>query len=134
MNEVWNLDPIYKGFEDSAFAADMEKLSALAGEVNAFAAGLKDMEPLSGLKRGIDLTEQPFVASSAISRFIGDCGMQALLARMDFARELTSLFRKLSPRLFSKEGDRQRLVEAAQEHLDGLIAEENETAEEEVAS
>jgi len=58
MNEVWNLDPIYKGFEDSAFAADMEKLSALAGEVNAFAAGLKDMEPLSGLKRGIDLTEQ----------------------------------------------------------------------------
>ena len=45
---------------------------------------------------------------------------------MDFARELTALFRKLSPRLFAREGDRQRLVDAAQEHLDDLIAEEND--------
>ena len=26
MNEVWNLDPIYKGFEDPAFAADLAAL------------------------------------------------------------------------------------------------------------
>ena len=26
MNEVWNLDVIYRGFDDPAFAADMEKL------------------------------------------------------------------------------------------------------------
>ena len=77
-------------------------------------------------ERVLDLTEQPFVAAPAIARLIGDCGMKALLARMDFARELTSLFRKLSPRLFSREGDRQRLVDAAQEHLDELITEENE--------
>ena len=77
-------------------------------------------------ERVLDLTEQPFVAPPAIARLIGDCGMQALLARMDFARELTALFRKLSPRLFAREGDRQRLVDAAQEHLDDLIAEENE--------
>ena len=37
-----------------------------------------------------------------------------------------SLFRLLSPRLFAKEGDRQRLVDAAQEHLDALIERENE--------
>ena len=77
-------------------------------------------------ERVLDLTEQPFVAASAISRLIGDCGMQLILAKMDFARELTALFRKLSPRLFSNEGDRQRLVDAAQEHLDELITEENE--------
>lgn len=77
-------------------------------------------------ERVLDLTEQPFVAAPAISRLIGDCGMKALLARMDFARELTALFRKLSPRLFEREGDRQRLVDAAQEHLDELITEENE--------
>ena len=47
----------------------------------------------------------------------------------DFTRELTRLFRQLSPRLFAKEGDRQRLVDAAQEHLDGLIAQENEQEE-----
>ena len=52
--------------------------------------------------------------------------MKALLARMDFARELTGLFRKLSPRLFAREGDRQKLVDAAQEHLDELITEEND--------
>ena len=76
--------------------------------------------------RVVDLTEQAFVVSSSIAALIGDCGMKKLLARMDFARELTSLFRKLSPRLFAKEGDRQRLVEAAQEHLDEIITEENE--------
>ena len=76
--------------------------------------------------RVMDFTEQAFVAASGIAAFIGDCGMKALLARMDFARELTGLFRKLSPRLFAREGDRQRLVDAAQEHLDGLITEENE--------
>ncbi len=77
-------------------------------------------------ERVLDLTEQAFVSSPAIAHLIGDCGIKALLARMDFARELTSLFRKLSPRLFAREGDRQRLVDAAQEHLDELISEENE--------
>ena len=26
MNDVWNLDPLYQGFEDPAFEADLEKL------------------------------------------------------------------------------------------------------------
>ena len=82
--------------------------------------------------RVVDLTEQAFVAAGAIAAFEGECGLAGLLARMDFSRELTRLFRKLSPRLFAKEGDRQRLVDAAQEHLDGLVAEENE--EEEVSA
>jgi len=79
--------------------------------------------------RVVDLTEQSFVVANAIAAFEGECGLAGLLARMDFTRELTRLFRKLSPRLFAKEGDRQRLVDAAQEHLDGLIAEENEEEE-----
>ena len=40
MNEVWNLDPIYKGFEDPAFEADMAKLKAAVAEINDFAAKL----------------------------------------------------------------------------------------------
>ena len=79
--------------------------------------------------RVVDLTEQAFVAAGAIAAFEGECGLAGLLARMDFSRELTRLFRRLSPRLFAKEGDRQRLVDAAQEHLDGLVAEENEEEE-----
>ena len=81
----------------------------------------------------IDLTEQAFVAATAIAHLVGDCGMRQLLAQMDFTRELTRLFRMLSPRLFQKEGDRQRLVDAAQEHLDGLITEEEEQEEEATA-
>ena len=80
-------------------------------------------------ERVLDLTEQPFVTEAAVARLVGDCGMKAFLARMDFTRELTSLFRKLSPRLFEREGDRQRLVDAAQEHLDGIIAEEEDEAQ-----
>jgi len=79
--------------------------------------------------RVVDLTEQAFVAAGAIGAFESECGLAGLLARMDFARELTRLFRLLSPRLFAKEGDRQQLVDAAQEHLDGLVAEENEEEE-----
>ena len=86
-----------------------------------------DGEQMAG--RILDFTEQAYVAPGGIASFIGDCGMKALLARMDFARELTGLFRKLSPRLFSREGDRERLVDAAQEHLDELITEENEQQE-----
>jgi len=85
---------------------------------------LLDGEQMAG--RVMDFTEQSFVAAAGIAAFIGDCGVRKLLARMDFARELTGLFRKLSPRLFAREGDRQSLVDAAQEHLDEIITEENE--------
>ena len=76
--------------------------------------------------RVVDFTEQAFIAASAIAAFEGECGLAGLLARMDFSRELTKLFRRLSPRLFANEGDRERLVDAAQEHLDSIIAEEEE--------
>lgn len=74
--------------------------------------------------RVIDFTEKPYISSEQIAAFISQCGIMKLLAKMDFTREMISVFRKLSPRLFSSEEDRQRLVEAGQEHLDGLISEE----------
>ena len=40
MNEVWNLDVIYRGFDDPAFAADMEKLERLVQDYVAFAGEL----------------------------------------------------------------------------------------------
>ena len=86
---------------------------------------LLDGEQMTG--RILDFTEQSFVVPPGIAAFISDCGIRQLLSRMDFARELTGLFRKLSPRLFEREGDRQKLVDAAQEHLDELITEENDS-------
>ena len=104
----------------------LEDLTALAARMGREFGEkcLLSGEQMTG--RVVDLTEQAFVAAGAIAAFEGECGLAGLLARMDFSRELTRLFRRLSPRLFTKEGDRQRLVDAAQEHLDEIIAEEEE--------
>ena len=58
MNDVWNLDPLYKGFDDPAYAADMEDLKAQVEAINDFAAKLAGMEPLAGLTQGIALQEK----------------------------------------------------------------------------
>jgi len=58
MNEFWNLDPMYKGFEDPQFEADMKQLQQTVAEMAEFSAQLESAEPLSGLRRGIALQEQ----------------------------------------------------------------------------
>jgi type III secretion system YopN/LcrE/InvE/MxiC family regulator len=72
----------------------------------------------------VDFTEKPFVTGSQVGSFVAECAVMKLLARMDFTRELMNVFRKLSPRLFEAEEDREKLVGSTQEHLDSLIAEE----------
>ena len=58
MNDVWNLDPIYKGFDDPSFAEDMTRLEAVSKELAAFVRTLSDIDPLDGLKKGIALQEK----------------------------------------------------------------------------
>ena len=58
MNEFWNLDPIYTGFDDSSFLADMEALKSKVAEITAFAAELTNFTALEGLTKGIALQEQ----------------------------------------------------------------------------
>ena len=58
MNEIWNLDPIYKDFDDPAFAADMDALRAEVEKINAFAKELPQLEAIDGLTRGIELQER----------------------------------------------------------------------------
>ena len=53
MNEVWNLDPMYRGFDDPAFAADLAKLKTMTEDYAAFAGRLPEMDALAGLKEGI---------------------------------------------------------------------------------
>ncbi len=79
----------------------------------------------------MDFTEFSFVGLEDIRSFISGCGIMKLLSRMDFCRELTEVFRQLSSRLFANEQDRIRLIDTAQEHLDGIIAEEYEQEDEE---
>lgn len=112
----------------------MDKLSLLSGRM---AKQFGEFCTLNGEQmtgRVLDFTEQSFVSSGMIAAFIGECGVRKLLAQLDFATELTKLFRQLSPRLFRKESDRSQLIDSTQEHLDELIMreeKENEEKEEE---
>ncbi len=58
MNEFWNLDPIYKGFDDPAFDADLERLKNLITTAEGFMEQLQQAEPLAALKEGIRLEEE----------------------------------------------------------------------------
>ncbi len=58
MNTCWNLDPIYRGFEDPAFAKDMQQLEQLVNSSKDFAEKLPKTAPLTGLREGISLLEQ----------------------------------------------------------------------------
>ena len=58
MNEVWNLDPIYKGFDDPAFEADIAVCKEKLQEFAAFAAQLESADPTEGLRKGTQLLEQ----------------------------------------------------------------------------
>ena len=53
MNDIWNLDPIYKGFDDPAFAADVTALGQTTKALTDFTARLDGEEPLQGLKKGV---------------------------------------------------------------------------------
>ena len=79
-----------------------------------------DGETMTG--KVLDFTERPFVSPRDIPAFVAESGISALSAQMDFCRELMDVFRQLSPRLFSSEEDRLRLVEAVQQHLDALVS------------
>ena len=68
MNDVWNLDPIYKGFDDPAYGVDMASLKDLVEKIQNLAARLPEMEHLQGLKQGIALQEQ---FSDLISKLAG---------------------------------------------------------------
>lgn len=58
MNDVWNLDPIYHGFDDPAFETDLQTVKAQATAFAAFTATLPETAPLDGLKKGIAFQEQ----------------------------------------------------------------------------
>ena len=72
MNEVWNLDRIYRTFEDPAFDADLAQLKALAEEFEAFSQTLGDIAPIDGLRLGIDFVEK-------ISALVNKLGLYASL-------------------------------------------------------
>ena len=80
MNEVWNLDPIYKGFDDPAFEADVAKAKELIGQYTDFMAALGEKDPADGLHGAIELEE-------VISQLIGKLASYASLRQSTNTRD-----------------------------------------------
>ena len=58
MNERWDLDRIYTGFDDPAFEADVETAKQKLGQFSEFSANLAQREPKEALKEGLALEEE----------------------------------------------------------------------------
>ena len=58
MDEFWNLNPIYTGFDDPQFEGDLECLRQCVQDLEALTRMLADTPPLEGLRRGIALLEK----------------------------------------------------------------------------
>ena len=58
MNDVWELDSIYKGFGDPAFEADLNKLKETIKANDAFVQNLSDGDRSENLCAGIDYLEK----------------------------------------------------------------------------
>jgi len=58
MNDVWNLSPIYTGFDDPRFDEDLQELKKAVADFSAFAGTLEQAQPLDGLRTGITAQER----------------------------------------------------------------------------
>ena len=80
MNEVWNLDPIYKGFDDPAYEQDVAKAKECIDAYVAFMGQLNEKDPAVALHEGIALEEQ-------ISYFVEKLGLYASLRQSTNSRD-----------------------------------------------
>ena len=73
MNETWNLDPIYKGFDDAAWQADF---AALERKVDAYGQFVKEMHTLDAgdaLCRGVALEEDLEALAGKLAGYASLC-------------------------------------------------------------
>ena len=80
MNEVWNLDPIYKGFDDPAYEADLSVAKEKLAQFTAFTATLSQADPGAALRQGIDMEEE-------LAELAGKLGLYASLRQSGNTRD-----------------------------------------------
>ena len=69
MNEVWNLDRLYTGFDDPKFLKDFETLKQISDEFIALSEQLEQLQPIEGLRTGIRLREEMALLGSKLSGY-----------------------------------------------------------------
>ena len=58
MNDVWNLNSVYQGFDDPAFEADFSAGKEKLALFTALTKNLSSAQPLNALHEGIKLQEE----------------------------------------------------------------------------
>ena len=69
MNDVWNLDPIYLGFQDPSFETDLAALKQAVADFAAFIPTLSSIDPLQGLKDAIAHEEKIMTLGSKLMEY-----------------------------------------------------------------
>ena len=69
MNAEWNLQRLYRGFDDPAFLADFDQYKKTVEEYVIFAEKLEKCEPLEGLRTGIGLQEQILLLGGKLAAY-----------------------------------------------------------------
>lgn len=69
MNHIWNLDSIYKGFQDPAFDADLQTGINKIAQFKALTDTLSNADPLAALREGISLQEEIYGLSQKLSMY-----------------------------------------------------------------
>ncbi len=69
MNDRWNLDVIYKGFEDPAFEQDLCLLKEKIAVFNELVKALPESDPLKSLREGIILQEELTVLGGKLAEY-----------------------------------------------------------------
>ena len=69
MNEVWNLDPIYRGFDDPAFDRDLTELKDAVAEFASWTRSMDAAGALEGLKAGIAHQEKLYTTGSRLVEY-----------------------------------------------------------------
>ena len=69
MNEVWNLNVIYEGFEDPSYEKDLTQLKEKAAAYAAYTATLDEKEPKEALKTCITLEEEITLLANKLAEY-----------------------------------------------------------------
>ena len=69
MNEVWNLDPIYRGFDDPAFDRDLTELKDAVADFASWTRSMDADGALEGLKAGIAHQEKLYTTGSRLVEY-----------------------------------------------------------------
>ena len=106
--------------------AMLERCDGLVGKMPALYGETSLLNGQQLAEQLTNLTEAPFPAAEDFASLLLSCGFAQLVAKIYFNTQLLELVRTFSPRLFAEDGDRFKLIDAAQENLDGLVKTEED--------